>query len=100
MTELLIKNGFVFDPLNGINGERMDIAIKNSKIVDKINLNKAKKIDATGLTVMPGGVDELDSVWCGAFGSVDFRDWLPLFEDGLHYDNEPFHAAVGSEAHA
>ena len=55
--ELLIKNGFVYDPINGINGEKMDIAIKNGKIVDHVNENKAKKIDATGLTVMPGGVD-------------------------------------------
>ena len=57
MTEMLIKNGFVFDPLNGINGEKMDIAIKNGKIVEKVHERKAKKIDATGLTVMPGGVD-------------------------------------------
>lgn len=57
MTELLIKNGFVFDPINGINGEKMDIAIKNGKIVEKINVHKAKVIDASGLTVMPGGVD-------------------------------------------
>ena len=57
MTELLIKNGFVFDPSNGINGEKMDIAIKNGKIVESVNERKAKKIDATGLTVMPGGVD-------------------------------------------
>ncbi len=56
MAELLIKNGFVFDPINGINGEKMDIAIKNGKIVDKVT-GKAKVIDATGLTVMPGGVD-------------------------------------------
>ncbi len=56
MTDLLIKNGFVFDPLNGINGEKMDIAIKNGKIVEKVT-HKAKVIDATGLTVMPGAVD-------------------------------------------
>ena len=56
MTELLIKNGFVFDPINGINGEKMDIAIKNGKIVQKVS-TKAKVIDASGLTVMPGGVD-------------------------------------------
>lgn len=55
--ELLIKNGFVFDPLNGINGEKMDIAIRNGKIVENVNGQKAKLIDATGLTVMPGGVD-------------------------------------------
>ena len=57
MNELLIKNGFVFDPLNGINGEKMDIAIKNGKIVEKVSEHKGKTIDATGLTVMPGGVD-------------------------------------------
>ena len=57
MTEMLIKNGFVFDPINGINGEKMDIAVKNGKIVESVNDNKAKKIDATGLTVMPGAVD-------------------------------------------
>jgi formylmethanofuran dehydrogenase subunit A len=55
--ELLIKNGFVFDPINGINGEKMDIAIADGKIVAKVHERKAKKIDATGLTVMPGGVD-------------------------------------------
>jgi formylmethanofuran dehydrogenase subunit A len=57
MTEMLIKNGFVFDPLNGINGEKMDLFIKNGKIVEKINMQKAEIIDAAGLTVMPGGVD-------------------------------------------
>jgi formylmethanofuran dehydrogenase subunit A len=55
--ELLIKNGFVYDPINGINGEKMDIAIKNGKIVKSVSEHDAKKIDATGLTVMPGGVD-------------------------------------------
>jgi formylmethanofuran dehydrogenase subunit A len=57
MTELLIKNGFVYDPINGINGEKMDIAIKNGKIVHKVNEHKAKIIDATGMVVMPGAVD-------------------------------------------
>ena len=55
--ELLIKNGFVFDPINGINGEKMDIAIKNNRIVEAVSERKAKKIDASGLTVFPGGVD-------------------------------------------
>ena len=55
--ELLIKNGFVYDPINGINGEKMDIAIKNRKIVEKVEEQRAKIIDATGLTVFPGGVD-------------------------------------------
>jgi len=57
--ELLIKNGFVYDPLNGINGEVMDIGVKNGKIIDpsQVDLSRAKIIDAKGKTVMPGGVD-------------------------------------------
>jgi formylmethanofuran dehydrogenase subunit A len=55
--ELLVKNGFVYDPINGINGEKMDIAVKNGKIVERVNERKARKIDASGMIVMPGGVD-------------------------------------------
>lgn len=55
--ELLVKNGYVFDPLNGINGEKMDIAVKDGKVVERVNEHRAKVIDATGMTVMPGGVD-------------------------------------------
>ena len=35
----------------------MDIAIKNGKIVKKVDEKKAELIDASGMTVMPGGVD-------------------------------------------
>ena len=55
--ELLIENGFVFDPINGINGEKMDIAIKDNQIVRAVNQRKAKRIDASGMTAFPGGVD-------------------------------------------
>ena len=55
--ELLIKNGFVYDPINGVNGEKMDIAVKDGKIVERVNERKARKIDASGMIVMPGGVD-------------------------------------------
>ncbi|MEM4704193.1 MAG: formylmethanofuran dehydrogenase subunit A [Candidatus Bathyarchaeia archaeon] len=55
--ELLVKNGFVYDPINGVNGEKMDLAVKDGKIVEKVNEHKAKKIDASGMIVMPGGVD-------------------------------------------
>jgi len=57
MTELLVKNGFVYDPLNGINGERIDIAVKEGKIVERVDEKKARIIDASGMIVMPGGVD-------------------------------------------
>jgi formylmethanofuran dehydrogenase subunit A len=55
--ELLIRNGFVYDPINGVDGEKMDIAVKDGKIVEKVNERKAKKIDTSGMIVMPGGVD-------------------------------------------
>ncbi|MEM3622678.1 MAG: formylmethanofuran dehydrogenase subunit A [Candidatus Bathyarchaeia archaeon] len=55
--ELLIRNGFVYDPVNGVDGEKMDIAVKDWKIVEKVNERKARKIDASGMIVMPGGVD-------------------------------------------
>jgi formylmethanofuran dehydrogenase subunit A len=55
--ELVIKNGFVYDPINGVDGEKMDIAIRDGKIVENVNESKAMKIDASGMIVMPGGVD-------------------------------------------
>lgn len=29
--ELLIRNGVVYDPINGVNGEKMDIAVSGEK---------------------------------------------------------------------
>jgi formylmethanofuran dehydrogenase subunit A len=57
MRELLIQNGYVFDPINKINGEIMDIAIRDGKIVSTVSESKAKKIDASRMIVMPGGID-------------------------------------------
>lgn len=57
---MIIKNGRVFDPLNEINGEIKDIFIKDGKVVADLSgadLRDAKVIDASGKTVMPGGVD-------------------------------------------
>ncbi|MCS7120477.1 MAG: formylmethanofuran dehydrogenase subunit A [Candidatus Bathyarchaeota archaeon] len=55
--KLLIKNGFVFDPMNGVKGDIMDILIDDGKVVDRIEGEVVKVIDASGRTVMPGGVD-------------------------------------------
>jgi len=57
---IAIKNGYVFDPLNEIDGEMVDVFIKNGKVVRELTdseLKDAKVIDAKGMTVMPGGVD-------------------------------------------
>jgi len=56
MSDLIIKNGIVYDPLNKIDGEKKEIHIKDGIIVDKVN-GDAKVIDALGMIIMPGGVD-------------------------------------------
>ncbi|KDE54604.1 formylmethanofuran dehydrogenase subunit A [Methanoculleus sp. MH98A] len=57
MTEYLIKNGFVFDPVLGIKGDKADVAIKDGKIVETTALSSPKVIDAAEKAVMAGGVD-------------------------------------------
>jgi formylmethanofuran dehydrogenase subunit A len=54
---LIVKGGFVYDPLNGVDGERMDIHIKDGRIVEEVPEREAKILDASGMVVMPGGVD-------------------------------------------
>lgn len=55
--DLLIRNGFVYDPLNRIDGERMDLAVSDGRIVADVNGGDVRVIDASGMVVMPGGVD-------------------------------------------
>ncbi|MGC9517608.1 MAG: tungsten-dependent formylmethanofuran dehydrogenase subunit FwdA [Methanomicrobiales archaeon] len=55
--EYIIKNGNIYCPLNNVDGEKMDISIKDGKIVDSVDESNAKIIDASGKIVMPGGVD-------------------------------------------
>jgi formylmethanofuran dehydrogenase subunit A len=47
----------VYDPLNRINGEKMDIAVKDGRIVEKVDEKTAEVVDASEMVVMPGGVD-------------------------------------------
>jgi formylmethanofuran dehydrogenase subunit A len=76
--ELLIRNGFVYDPINNVDGEKMDIAIRDGKIVGEVNdERRAKKIDASGMIVMPGGVD----IHCHIAGSEVNRGRLLRPED-------------------
>ncbi len=55
--DIIIKNGTVFDPVNRIDGEVMDIAVSNGKIVERVNESSAIVIDASGKVVLAGGVD-------------------------------------------
>jgi len=54
-----ILGGRVYDPANGIDGEVRDIWMRDGRIVpaDEIDPEGAETFDATGLVVMPGGVD-------------------------------------------
>lgn len=54
--QIAIKNGFVYDPANRIDGERMDIFVRDGKIVEKVT-GDFEQIDASGMIVMAGGVD-------------------------------------------
>ena len=58
MSKLQVKNGFVFDPFNKIEGETKDILIENGKVVDKFtNNNDVLEINAKGKTVVPAAVE-------------------------------------------
>jgi len=52
---LLIKNGIVYDPINNIEGEKMDIFVSDGKIAS--DAKDAKEIDVNGKLVLPGGVE-------------------------------------------
>ncbi|MFP3908387.1 MAG: formylmethanofuran dehydrogenase subunit A [Archaeoglobaceae archaeon] len=55
---LHIKNGFVIDPKNGING-KMDLFVKDGVIVDQSEVkdNECEVIDASNKLVVAGGID-------------------------------------------
>jgi formylmethanofuran dehydrogenase subunit A len=56
LMEYILKNGIVYDPANGVNGEKKDVMFKDDKIVESVSDN-AKVIDVTDKIVMPAGVD-------------------------------------------
>lgn len=56
MTAIRIAGGRVHDPANAVDGEVRDICIDDGKVVAEIGPD-ARRIDARGMVVMPGGVD-------------------------------------------
>jgi formylmethanofuran dehydrogenase subunit A len=54
---LRIRNGKVYDPANGVNGVVKDLCISGGKIVAELPAEGVRTLDATGLIVLPGGVD-------------------------------------------
>jgi formylmethanofuran dehydrogenase subunit A len=53
---LRIAQGRVYDPANGVDGEVRDVCLDGGKVVDELP-SHAPRIDASGMIVMPGGVD-------------------------------------------
>jgi len=79
---LRIRDGKVYDPANGVNGEIRDVCISNGRIVSSVE--GGRSIDATGMIVFPGGVDVHTHV---AGAALNFaRAMIP--ED--HRRNVPF----------
>jgi len=61
---LRITGGKVYDPANGIDGVIKDICIADGRIVDQVE--GGRPIDASGMMVLPGGVDVHTHVAGGA----------------------------------
>lgn len=51
-----IRGGRVYDPANGIDGDVKEICVEDGRVVRECR-GAAEVIDATGLVVMPGGID-------------------------------------------
>jgi formylmethanofuran dehydrogenase subunit A len=56
VSEIRISGGAVHDPANDLDGEIRDVCLKDGKVVDEVG-PEARRIDARGMVVMPGGVD-------------------------------------------
>jgi formylmethanofuran dehydrogenase subunit A len=56
VTEIRISGGAVHDPANDVDGDVRDVCLRDGKVVDDVGPG-ARRIDARGMVVMPGGVD-------------------------------------------
>jgi formylmethanofuran dehydrogenase subunit A len=56
MSEIRISGGAVHDPANHIDGQIRDVCLSDGKVVSDVGPD-ARRIDARGMVVMPGGVD-------------------------------------------
>ena len=72
MSELLIRNACVIDPLRGVNAETMDIAIRDGRIVEDVS-GAAEVIDVHGALTLPGGIDSHTHI-CGT--KVNFGRYM------------------------
>lgn len=55
-----IAGGTVYDPANGIDGQVLDLWIEGGRLIappDDPSIKAARTLDASGMVVMPGGID-------------------------------------------
>ena len=58
MSNIIVKNGLVFDPINKIEGEVKDILIEDGRIVERFsNKSDIKELDAKNKTIIPSAID-------------------------------------------
>lgn len=70
--DILIKNAYLVDPIQGISGERVDLCVSNGVIVDAVS-EHAIVIDANGALTLAGGIDSHTHV-CGT--KVNFGRYM------------------------
>ncbi len=56
MSAIRIAGGRVHDPANDVDGEVRDVCLEDGKVVADVG-PQARRIDARGMVVLPGGVD-------------------------------------------
>lgn len=81
MVDLILKNGLLMDPENGLSGDRGDLAIADGRIVAVGVLEDreaAQALDLDGLTVTPGLIDFHAHFYCGGTNTaLEFYRYLP-----------------------
>ena len=87
--DLLIKNGHLIDPRNGID-EPMDVAIKDGKILEvakNISADQAETVvDASGLYVTPGLIDLDVHTFAGTMKDAAYSNgWNSVAPDGFTF---------------
>ena len=81
MSQLRIVGGSVYDPANDVDGDVRDVCIEAGRIVADVPPS-ARRLDARGMVVMPGGVDMHSHI---AGGKVNAARWL-LPEDHARHN--------------
>jgi dihydroorotase len=88
--DLLLRNGHLIDPRNGVNAKR-DVAIKDGKVAEVSATippaKAAKVVDISGLYITPGLVDLHVHVYASAMSPSSYCGALSVFPDDHSFRN-------------